>query len=102
MKAKAWGLLMWLSDNKDRIPDDIREDLNECVRLRAMVEQNIGPLVQDGDRPILDLDFDGTIHEFKQGWQGANVVSGPPIDGSLEFVERAMQFFRVAIRSSRT
>jgi hypothetical protein len=53
-------------------------------------------------RPILCLDFDGVIHSYSSGWQGAGVANDPPVPGAIEFMQHALQFFRVAIFSSRS
>ena len=54
------------------------------------------------DRPILCLDFDGVIHSYTSGWQGASVVTDPPVDGAIDFIMDATRHFRVAIFSSRS
>ncbi|MGJ4928138.1 hypothetical protein ACQR1I_16590 [Bradyrhizobium sp. HKCCYLS2038] len=53
-------------------------------------------------KPILCLDFDGVIHSYMTGWQGATVVADPPVPGALVFIARAQQHFRVAVFSSRS
>jgi hypothetical protein len=53
-------------------------------------------------KPILCLDFDGVIHSYTSGWQGANVISDPPVPGAAEFIREAVKHFRVAIFSSRS
>lgn len=54
------------------------------------------------NKPILCLDFDGVIHSYTSGWQGADVIPDPPVPGALLFIREAMQHFRVAIFSSRS
>lgn len=53
-------------------------------------------------KPILCLDFDGVIHSYASGWQGANVISDPPVDGAIEFIIAASGHFTIAIHSSRS
>lgn len=53
-------------------------------------------------KPILCLDFDGVVHSYKSGWQGADVIPDPPVDGAIPFVLNAMNHFTVAIFSSRS
>ena len=53
-------------------------------------------------RPTLCLDFDGVLHSYTSGWQGADVVSDPPTEGAMEFLSRAVRHFDVAIYSSRS
>lgn len=53
-------------------------------------------------KPILCLDFDGVIHSYTSGWHGADVIPDPPVPGALEFIVKAMDYFTVAIYSSRS
>jgi hypothetical protein len=53
-------------------------------------------------KPLLCLDFDGVIHSYSSGWKGADVIPDPPVPGALRFIVKAMEFFRVAIFSSRS
>ena len=53
-------------------------------------------------KPILCLDFDGVIHSYTSGWQGAAVVTDPPVPGAIAFLREAVKHFRVAIFSSRS
>lgn len=53
-------------------------------------------------KPILCLDFDGVLHSYTSGWQGALVIPDPPTPGAIDFLVVASTHFRVAIFSSRT
>jgi hypothetical protein len=53
-------------------------------------------------KPILCLDFDGVIHSYTSGWQGAAIIPDQPVEGALNFIYRATDHFRVAIFSSRS
>lgn len=53
-------------------------------------------------KPILCLDFDGCVHSYASGWQGADVIGDPPVDGAMKFIDDAMDWFTVAIYSSRS
>jgi len=53
-------------------------------------------------RPILCLDFDGVLHSYTSGWQGAAVISDPPVAGAIDFLYEAIQHFDVCIYSSRS
>ena len=53
-------------------------------------------------RPILCLDFDGVLHSYTSGWQGADTIADPPVPGALEFIEAALPYFQIAIFSSRS
>lgn len=37
------------------------------------------------------LDFDGVLHSYTSGWQGATVIPDPPTEGAVEFVERLLE-----------
>lgn len=53
-------------------------------------------------KPILCLDFDGVCHSYTSGWQGADVISDPPVPGLFEFLEEALEEFEIYIYSSRS
>lgn len=53
-------------------------------------------------KPLLCLDFDGVIHSYSSGWQGASIIPDPPVPGAIEFILAALEHFRVAIFSSRS
>ena len=53
-------------------------------------------------KPILSLDFDGVCHSYTSGWQGADNVPDPPVDGLFEFLEAADEEFDINIFSTRS
>ena len=53
-------------------------------------------------KPILCLDFDGVIHSYTSGWQGARSIPDMPVLGALEFIVEALNHFQVCIYSSRS
>jgi hypothetical protein len=53
-------------------------------------------------KPILCLDFDGTIHAYKSGWQGADIISDAPVESAFLFIEHALKDFEVHIFSARS
>ena len=53
-------------------------------------------------KPILCVDFDGVLHSYESGWQGADVIPDPPVPGAIEFLQAALEFFEVHIFSSRS
>lgn len=53
-------------------------------------------------KPILCLDFDGVCHSYTSGWQGADVIPDPPVEGLFEFLAEACQVFTIQIYSSRS
>lgn len=52
-------------------------------------------------KPMLALDFDGVLHGYTSGWQGAERTPDAPVPGALEFVVAATEHFAVVIYSSR-
>ena len=54
------------------------------------------------NKPILCVDFDGVIHSYESGWQGADVVADGPVPGAIDFLSRATDHFDVCIYSSRS
>lgn len=54
------------------------------------------------NKPILCLDFDGVLHNYSSGWQGAEVVSDLPVPGAVHFVMEALEIFDIHIYSSRS
>jgi len=53
-------------------------------------------------KPVLCLDFDGVCHSYTSGWQGAEMVSDPPVKELFEFLLKAQAEFEVHIFSSRS
>lgn len=53
-------------------------------------------------KPILCLDFDGVLHSYTSGWQGATVIADPPTEGAMRFLCKASEHFRIAVYSSRS
>ena len=53
-------------------------------------------------RPTLCVDFDGVLHSYTSGWQGADVIADDPVPNSKEFLKLAIEHFEVAIYSSRS
>lgn len=51
----------------------------------------------------LCLDFDGVIHSYTSGWQGADFIPDPPVPGAMKFILEAMKSgYEVVIYSSRS
>ena len=53
-------------------------------------------------KPILCLDFDGVLHSYTSGWQGASIIPDKPVPGAVEFLNEATGKFEVHIFSSRS
>lgn len=54
------------------------------------------------NKPILCVDFDGVIHSYSSGWQGATVIPDAPVPGALRWLWKATEWFDVQIYSSRS
>ena len=64
--------------------------------------------------PTLCLDFDGVLHSYTSGWQGADNIPDPPVDGAIEWLRSLLgvpedegigdryKDFKIAIYSSRS
>ena len=50
------------------------------------------------------VDFDGVIHSYNSGWQGADVAADPPVPGAIEWLDAMLESgeFEVCIYSSRS
>lgn len=65
-------------------------------------------------RKILCIDFDGVLHSYTSGWQGARTIGDPPISGAFEWLRSLLDWpeewgamgkpspFTVCIYSSRS
>jgi hypothetical protein len=57
------------------------------------------------DQKTLCVDFDGVIHSYTSGWQGATVIGDPPVRGALQWLDMLINHddeYKVCIYSSRS
>lgn len=74
--------------------------INTLAELRVQ-EKWLLPDWRELKKPILCVDFDGVISEYKHGWQGPEIINDDPVPGSIEFLIDAHNHFEVVIFSSR-
>jgi hypothetical protein len=57
-----------------------------------------------GPKLIILVDFDGVIHSYTSGWQGADVVADPPVRGAIAWLKELVDSgkYDVQIYSSRS
>lgn len=79
--------------------DHLRERL---VELLSNTPSNSPRPMPMSRKPILCLDFDGVLHSYTSGWQGADVIPDPPVPGTLQFLAEAVEHFEVHVFSSRS
>jgi hypothetical protein len=48
------------------------------------------------------VDFDGVLHSYDSGWQGACSIPDPPVEGAFAWLANAVRRFDVCIYSSRS
>lgn len=54
------------------------------------------------NKPIMCLDFDGVIHRYDSGWQGALTIADDVTEGFFEWLDEAAQYFKIVVYSSRS
>lgn len=52
-------------------------------------------------KPILCVDFDGVIHDYRQGWKGGEIY-GRTTPGFWKWAAEAVYHFRLVVYSSRS
>lgn len=52
-------------------------------------------------RYTLAVDFDGVLHSYTSPWVDAATIPDPPVPGAMEWLHRMLQYFDIAIFSTR-
>ena len=53
-------------------------------------------------QPVVAIDFDGVIHQFKQPWSDSRIIPDPPVDGiDKTIAELRSRGYKVVVVSSR-
>lgn len=52
-------------------------------------------------RKTVVFDFDGVVHSYVSGWQGATVIADEPVKGINEVIQDLRSDFKVVIVSTR-
>lgn len=52
--------------------------------------------------PLLAIDFDGVLHGYQSGWQGADQCPDQPVPGAMQAIRSYSERFRIAVHSSRS
>jgi hypothetical protein len=89
---EAWSEQPWLvgHDAIDRILATRPASVEQC-ELRGI---NLR-------RQTVCLDFDGVIHSYRSGWQGATNIPDPPIHGTAAAIDHLRKHYRVVVHSAR-
>jgi len=53
-------------------------------------------------RPTIIVDFDGVLHSYASGWQGAGVIPDSPVVGAIAWLATMVVPFNVAVVSTRS
>lgn len=53
-----------------------------------------------GRKQTIAVDFDGVIHQYSRGWHDGTIYD-PPVEGTLEALERLHRRYRVVIFTTR-
>lgn len=53
---------------------------------------------------ILCVDFDGVLHSYESGWQGASVIADGPVPGAMQFIQDIVNVdgYKLCVYSSRS
>ena len=52
-------------------------------------------------KKIVTFDFDGVIHRYDSGWQGATNIPDPPVYGIKEAIDELRNTYKIVVMSTR-
>jgi hypothetical protein len=81
--------------------DGNRIQLQSIINKLKEQEKWLLPDWRELKKPIMCLDFDGVVSEYKHGWEGPGTINDIPVPGAIEFIQKALKHFHVLIFSSR-
>jgi hypothetical protein len=59
-------------------------------------------LSKAGEKRAIVLDFDGVLHSYKSGWEGAENIPDDPVPGAFDFLHKLKDDFTIYILSARS
>lgn len=68
--------------------------------LRPKYPNETDGFISDKQRKRVMIDFDGVIHDYRDGWNGG-VISGELIPGTKEAIDRLKRIFEIVIFTTR-
>lgn len=78
--------------------DELDDEEIVCVITDALEPRREPPMI---DKTLI-FDFDGVIHSYASGWQGAEVANDPPVPGIRQAIKEIREAgYRVVVVSSR-
>ena len=96
--SDVWKLLYTVSPDAQKVRSELHETFHEILNMNV----HLLPDWNNLEKPIMALDFDGVISNYKNGWHGPDVLDGDePNPGAIDFIEKAVIHFTVLIFSSR-
>jgi len=75
------------------------ESITDCVRIKMMIDTS--SRIQEEDKRILEVEFDGVIHNDSDSGFNPALVSGPPVEGVFAWLDAAKDLFTIVITSDR-
>jgi len=75
------------------------ESITDCVRIKMMIDTS--SRIQEEDKRILEVEFDGVIHNDSDSGFNPALVSGPPVEGAFAWLDGAKDLFTIVITSDR-